>query len=201
MPIEEVAGTISELIREGKVRGFGLSEASVNTVRKAHAVCPVIAVQSEYSMWYREPENGMLTLCEELGIGFVPFSPLGKGFLTGTVKKDSVFEDNDIRHTIPRFIEQENMEHNQALAEAVKQFDADHRLAPAQVALAWLLHQKPFIVPIPGTKSETRLQENMSAAYVELTDADYKKLDEILKEHTVIGARYSEATESMTDRS
>lgn len=201
VPIEEVAGTVSELINEGKVLHFGLSEASVNTVRKAHAVCPVTAVQSEYSMWYREPENGMLALCEELGIGFVPFSPLGKGFLTGTVKKDATFADNDIRHSIPRFIEQENMEHNQTLAEAVKQFAEDHKLAPAQIALAWLLHQKPFIVPIPGTKSETRLQENMSAAYVELTDGDYKKLDEILKEHTVIGARYSEATESLTDRS
>ena len=117
------------------------------------------------------------------------------------MKKDTTFADNDIRHSIPRFMEQENMEHNQALAEAVRQFAVEHRLAPAQVALAWLIHQKPFIVPIPGTKSETRLQENMSAAYVELMDADYKKLDSILKEHTVIGARYSEATESMTDRS
>ena len=201
VPIEEVAGTVAELIKEGKVLHFGLSEASVNTVRKAHAVCPVTAVQSEYSMWYRVPEEGMLGLCEELGIGFVPFSPLGKGFLTGTVKKDATFADNDIRHSIPRFMEQENMDHNQALAEAVVSFAEEHRLSPAQVALAWLLHQKPFIVPIPGTKKETRLQENMSAAYVELTDDDYKKLDEILKEHTVIGARYSEATESMTDRS
>ena len=201
VPIEEVAGTVSELIKEGKVLHFGLSEASVNTVRKAHAVCPVTAVQSEYSMWYRVPEEGMLDLCEELGIGFVPFSPLGKGFLTGTVKKDAVFADNDIRQSIPRFMEQENMDHNQALAEAVKRFAGERRLSPAQVALAWLLHQKPFIVPIPGTKTENRLQENMSAAYVELSDADYSKLDEILKEHTVIGARYSEATESMTDRS
>ena len=201
VPIEEVAGTVSELIGEGKVRHFGLSEASVNTVRKAHAFCPVTAVQSEYSMWYRVPEEGMLDLCEELGIGFVPFSPLGKGFLTGTVKKDAAFADNDIRHSIPRFMEPENMEHNQALAEAVKLFAEEHRLSPAQVALAWLLHQKPFIVPIPGTKTETRLQENMSAAYVKLSDADYNKLDEILKEHTVIGARYSQGTESMTDRS
>ena len=178
VPIEEVAGTVAGLIKEGKVLHFGLSEASVNTVRKAHAVCPVTAVQSEYSMWYREPEKGMLALCEELDIGFVPFSPLGKGFLTGTVKKDTAFADNDIRHSIPRFMEQENMEHNQALAEAVRQFAAGHRLAPAQVALAWLLHQKPFIVPIPGTKKETRLQENMSAAYVELSDEDYARLDD-----------------------
>ena len=149
VPIEEVAGTVSELIKEGKVLHFGLSEASVNTVRKAHSVCPVTAVQSEYSMWYRISEEGMLDLCEELDIGFVPFSPLGKGFLTGTVRKDATFADNDIRHSIPRFME----------------------------------------------------QENMSAAYVELSDTDYKKLNEILKEHTVIGARYSEATESMTDRS
>ena len=201
VPIEEVAGTVAELIKEGKVLHFGLSEASVNTVRKAHAVCPVTAVQSEYSMWYRVPEEAMLDLCEELGIGFVPFSPLGKGFLTGTVKKDATFADNDIRHSIPRFMEQENMDHNQDLAEAVISFAEGHRLSPAQVALAWLLHQKPFIVPIPGTKKEARLQENMSAAYVELTDDDYKKLDKILNENTVIGARYSEATESMTDRS
>lgn len=201
VPIEEVAGTVSELISEGKVLNFGLSEASVNTVRRAHSVCPVTAVQSEYSMWYRIPEDGMLDLCEELGIGFVPFSPLGKGFLTGTVNKDAVFADNDIRHSIPRFMEKENMDHNQALAEAVKNFAEELRLAPSQVALAWLLHQKPFIVPIPGTKTEERLQENMSAAYVELTDSDFERLDAILKENTVVGARYSEATEKMTDRS
>ncbi|MBR1599526.1 MAG: aldo/keto reductase [Lachnospiraceae bacterium] len=201
VPIEEVAGTVSELISAGKVLNFGLSEASVNTVRRAHAVCPVTAVQSEYSMWYRIPEDRMLDLCEDLGIGFVPFSPLGKGFLTGTVKKDAVFADNDIRHSIPRFMEKENMDHNQALAEAVKKFAEELRLAPPQVALAWLLHQKPFIVPIPGTKTEKRLQENMSAAYVELTDSDFERLDAILKENTVIGARYPEATERMTDRS
>ena len=200
VPIEEVAGTVSELIEEGKVLHFGLSEASVRTVRRAHAVCPVTAVQSEYSMWYRIPEEGMLDLCAELSIGFVPFSPLGKGFLTGTVKKDAVFAANDIRHSIPRFIEQENMEHNLKLAKAVSDFAAERQLAPAQVALAWLLRQRPFIVPIPGTKTESRLQENMSAAYVELTDVDYAQLNAILAEHTVIGARYSEATESMTDK-
>lgn len=201
VPIEEVAGCISELISEGKVLHFGLSEASVNTVRKAHEVCQVTAVQSEYSMWYRKPEEGMLSLCEELGIGFVPFSPLGKGFLTGTVKKNAVFAENDIRHTIPRFMEQENMDHNQALAQAVTEFAEKHSLAAAQIALAWLLHQKPFIVPIPGTKTESRLQVNMSAAYVDLSDEDYKELDRILDGHTVIGARYSESTESLTDRS
>ncbi|MBR1930248.1 MAG: aldo/keto reductase [Lachnospiraceae bacterium] len=176
VPVEEVAGTVSELIKEGKILHFGLSQASVNTVRRAHAVCPVTAVQSEYSMWYRVPEDGMLSLCEELGIGFVSISPLGKGFLTGTVKQDA-----------------------QALAKAVTEFARERRLDPAQVVLAWLLHQKPFIVPIPGTKTETRLQEHMSAAYVELTDSDYDKLDELLAEHTVIGERYSETTESMTD--
>ncbi len=201
VPIEEVAQTVSELIREGKVLHFGLSEASVSTVRRAHAVCPVTAVQSEYSMWYRAPENGMLSLCEQLGIGFVPFSPLGKGFLTGTIRKDAVFTDQDIRHSVPRFTERENMKHNQALAHAVSDFAARRQLAPAQAALAWLLHQKPFIVPIPGTKTEKRLQENMSAAYVVLRDADYEELDRILAQHTVIGARYSEAMERMTDRS
>lgn len=201
VPIEEVAGTVAELIREGKVLHFGLSEASVNTVRRAHAVCPVTAVQSEYSMWYRIPEDGMLDLCEELGIGFVPFSPLGKGFLTGSVGKHAVFAANDIRHSIPRFVDRENMEHNQALADSVRVFAGQRQLSPAQVALAWLLHQKPFIVPIPGTKTESRLQENMSAAYVALTEADFAALDRILDAHTILGARYSEATESMTDRS
>ena len=200
VPIEEVAGCISELISEGKVLHFGLSEASVNTVRKAHEVCPVTAIQSEYSMWYRAPEEKLLDLCEELGIGFVPFSPLGKGFLTGTVRKDTTFAENDIRHSIPRFTEQENMDHNQALAQELIAFADKHSLAPAQVALAWLLHQRPFIVPIPGTKSEYRLQENMSAAYVELSEDDYEELDKMLAEHTVIGARYSEYHEKLTER-
>lgn len=201
VPIEKVAGTVADLIKEGKVLHFGLSEASVNTVKKAHAECPVTAVQSEYSMWYRAPEEGMLSLCEELGIGFVPFSPLGKGFLTGTVKNDAVFADNDIRRTIPRFTEKENMEHNMALAAAVVEFSKERSLAPAQTALAWLLHQKPFIVPIPGTKTEARLQENMSAAYVDLSDDDYKLLDDILEQNTVKGERYSKAMEQMIDRS
>lgn len=201
VPIEDVAGTVAELVREGKVLHWGLSEASVNTVRRAHAVLPLTAVQSEYSMWYRVPEEGMLDTLEELGIGFVPFSPLGKGFLTGTVKADATFAPNDIRHSIPRFNEKENLNHNQTLAQAVAAFAAEHKLAPAQVALAWLLHQRPFIVPIPGTKSPDRLLENMSAAYVLLTDSDFAALDQILAEHPVMGARYSDATESMTDKS
>ena len=200
VPIEEVAGTISELIEEGKVLHFGLSEAGIDTIRRAHSICPVTAIQSEYSMWYRAPEEKLLDLCEELGIGFVPFSPLGKGFLTGTVNRDAKFAENDIRHSIPRFTEQENMDHNQALAQELIAFADKHSLAAAQVALAWLLHQKPFIVPIPGTKSEYRLQENMSAAYVELSEDDYKELDKMLNEHTVIGARYSEYHENLTER-
>ena len=200
VPIEEVAGTLSELIKEGKVLHFGLSEAGIDTIRRAHSICPVTAIQSEYSMWYRAPEEKLLDLCEELGIGFVPFSPLGKGFLTGTVNRDAKFAENDIRHSIPRFTEQENMDHNQALAQELIAFADKHSLAAAQVALAWLLHQRPFIVPIPGTKSEYRLQENMSAAYVELSEDDYKELDRVLDEHTVIGARYSEYHEKLTER-
>ena len=200
VPIEEVAGTVSELIKEGKVLHFGLSEAGIDTIRRAHSICPVTAIQSEYSMWYRAPEEKLLDLCEELGIGFVPFSPLGKGFLTGTVRKDTTFAENDIRHSILRFTEQENMHHNQALAQELIAFADKHSLAPAQVALAWLLHQRPFIVPIPGTKSEYRLQENMSAAYVELSEDDYAELDKMLAEHTVIGARYSEYHEKLTER-
>ena len=199
--VEKVAEAMGRLIDDGLIRGWGLSQVDVDVIDRAQQVTPLAAIQNIYSMVERDSEAKIIPYCVENNIGFVPFSPLGKGFLTGTVKNDATFADNDIRHSIPRFMEQENMEHNQALAEAVKQFAVAHRLAPAQVALAWLLYQKPFIVPIPGTKTETRLQENMSAAYVELTDADYKKLDEILKEHTVIGARYSEATESMTDRS
>jgi aryl-alcohol dehydrogenase-like predicted oxidoreductase len=151
-------------------------------------------------MWYRVPEEGMLDTLEELGIGFVPFSPLGKGFLTGTVTKNAEFANNDIRYSIPRFNDPENLAKNQSLAEAIKAFAAERELSPAQVALAWLLHQKPWIVPIPGTKTEKRLKENMSAANVELTDSDYEALDKILNENAPIGARYSESMESMTDR-
>lgn len=199
--IEEVADTVKTLAKEGKILHWGLSEASERTIRRAHSVFPVTALQSEYSMWYRKPEEGMLDTLEELGIGFVPFSPLGKGFLTGTVGKGTAFSENDIRHSIPRFNNPENLLKNQALAEAIKIFAQEKELSPSQVALAWLLHQKPWIVPIPGTKSEKRLQENMDAAYVNLNDSDYAELDRILAAHPIIGARYSEATESMTDKS
>lgn len=199
--IEEVADTVKTLAKEGKILHWGLSEASERTIRRAHSVFPVTALQSEYSMWYRKPEEGMLDTLEELGIGFVPFSPLGKGFLTGTVGKSTAFSENDIRHSIPRFNNPENLLKNQALAEAIKIFAQEKELSPSQVALAWLLHQKPWIVPIPGTKSEKRLQENMDAAYVNLNDSDYAELDRILAAHPIIGARYSEATESMTDKS
>lgn len=200
VPIEEVAGTMKELYDEGKILHWGLSEPGAETIRKANAVFPVTAVQSEYSMWYRKPEEEILPLLEELGIGFVPFSPLGKGFLTGTVKKDAVFAENDIRYSIPRFNEISNLEANQALAEAVTEFADRKELAPGQVALAWLLHQKPWIVPIPGTKKKERLMENMSAAYVELSGEDFAELDRILDQFTVQGERYSEAMESMTGR-
>lgn len=198
VPIEEVAGTIQELYEEGKILHWGLSEAGAETIQRANAVFPVTAVQSEYSMWYRNPEKEILPLLEELGIGFVPFSPLGKGFLTGSVKKDAVFAENDIRHSIPRFNQSSNLEANQALAEAVTEFADRKELAPSQVALAWLLHQKPWIVPIPGTKTKERLMENMSAAYVELSGDDFAELDEIINKFTVQGERYSEAMERMT---
>lgn len=191
VPIEEVAGTMKELVQEGKILHWGLSEASAATIRRANEVYPVTAVQSEYSMWYREPEKELLPVLEELGIGFVPFSPLGKGFLTGKVEGNAVFAEDDIRHTIPRFNEPENLEANQALAEAVKEFAEENELSPAQVALAWLLHKRSWIVPIPGTKSKGRLQENMSAAYVELTDEAWKDLEELLNKYPVFGERYS----------
>lgn len=200
VPIEEVAMTIADLKKEGKILHWGLSEAGTDTIRRAHAVCPVTAVQSEYSMWYREPEKELLPVLEELGIGFVPFSPLGKGFLTGTVTKDQTFADGDIRRSIPRFNEAENMRKNQALAEYIRGFAAERELSPAQVALAWLLHQKSWIVPIPGTKTVGRLQENMSAAYVELTEDDWKELDHILAVTEISGARYSEDMLRMTGR-
>jgi len=201
VPIEEVAETVKVLMQEGKILHWGLSEASERTVRRAHSVLPVTALQSEYSMWYRKPEEGMLDTLEELGIGFVPFSPLGKGFLTGMLGKDTVFAGNDIRHSIPRFNDTENLAKNLALADAIKAFAEEKDLSPAQIALAWLLHQKPWIVPIPGTKSEKRLMENMNAAYVELSEEDNAKLDHILAIYPVTGARYSEETESMTDKS
>lgn len=191
VPIEEVAETMRELAKEGKVLHWGLSEAGADTIRRAHKVFPVTALQSEYSMWYRNPEKEILPLLEELGIGFVPFSPLGKGFLTGTVKKDAIFAQNDIRHSIPRFNDPQNLSANQKLAEAVKEFADRKRLSSAQIALSWLLSRKPWIVPIPGTKTAERLQENMSAAYVDLTDDDLCELNKIIDGISVVGERYS----------
>ena len=200
VPIELVAETMQELIREGKVLHWGLSEPGVETLRRAHRVCPVAAVQSEYSLWFRQPERELLPVLEELGIGFVPFSPLGKGFLTGTVAKDQTFGAGDIRSTIPRFNDRDNLERNQALAEAVKAFAHSRCLSPAQVSLAWLLRQKPWIVPIPGTKTEGRLRENMSAAYVELSEADWREFDRLLQGIEIYGERYAPEMLRMTGR-
>ena len=200
VPIELVAETMQELIREGKVLHWGLSEPGVETLRRAHRVCPVAAVQSEYSLWFRQPERELLPVLEELGIGFVPFSPLGKGFLTGTVAKDQTFGAGDIRSTIPRFNDRDNLERNQALAEAVKAFAHSRCLSPAQVSLAWLLRQKPWIVPIPGTKTEGRLRENMSAAYVELSEADWREFDRLLQGIEICGERYAPEMLRMTGR-
>lgn len=200
VPIELVAETMQELIREGKVLHWGFSEPGVETLRRAHRVCPVAAVQSEYSLWFRQPERELLPVLEELGIGFVPFSPLGKGFLTGTVAKDQTFGAGDIRSTIPRFNDRDNLERNQALAEAVKAFAHSRCLSPAQVSLAWLLRQKPWIVPIPGTKTEGRLRENMSAAYVELSEADWWEFDRLLQGIEIYGERYAPEMLRMTGR-
>ena len=200
VPIELVAETMQELIWEGKVLHWGLSEPGVETLRRAHRVCPVAAVQSEYSLWFRQPERELLPALEELGIGFVPFSPLGKGFLTGTVAKDQTFGAGDIRSTIPRFNDRDNLERNQALAEAVRVFARSRCLSPAQVSLAWLLRQKPWIVPIPGTKTEGRLRENMSAAYVELSEADWREFDRLLQGIAVCGERYAPEMLRMTGR-
>src|SRR5918995_1513941 len=188
VPIEEVAGAVGDLIREGKVRHFGLSEAGVQTIRRAHAVQSVTALQSEYSLWWREPEEEILPTLEELGIGFVPFSPLGKGFLTGKIDETTTFDGSDFRNTVPRFAP-ENRKANQALVDL-----------PAQIAVAWLLAQKPWIVPIPGTTKLKRLEENLGAAAVELTANDLREIDSAAARIRVQGARYSESSERMIDR-
>lgn len=190
VPIEDVAGTVKELIREGKARYFGLSEASGQTIRRAHAVHPVAAVQNEYSLWARESEADVLPTCEELGVGFVPWSPLGQGFLTGKVRTDQSFEQNDIRSRFPRFT-QEAMEANKPLVDLLGRIAIQHEATPAQIALAWLLSQKPFIVPIPGTRKLHRLKENMGAADIELTAADLREIDNEVSKIPVQGARGS----------
>ena len=199
VPIEDVAGTVGDLIREGKVRHFGLSEAGVSTIRRAHAVQPVSALQSEYSLWWREPEAEILPTLEELGIGFVPFSPLGRGFLTGKIDADTKFEDNDFRNSLPRF-SAEARAANRALVTLIAEIAARKRTTPAQIALAWLLAQKPWIVPIPGTTKLNRLEENIHAASIELSAADLADITRAADSVTIEGARYSAATQAMINR-
>lgn len=189
VPIEEVAGAMRELMQQGKIRHWGLSEAGVQTIRRAHTVCPVTAIQSEYSMMWRQPEEELLPALEEMGIGFVPFSPLGKGFLTGTVKQNASFDSSDFRRIVPRFT-QENMEANQGLVNLVQDVAATKKVPPAQIALAWVLAQKPWIVPIPGTRRMTRLEENLGAANVRLSERELTALNEALDKIKVSGERY-----------
>src|SRR5689334_17054238 len=199
VPIEDVAGSVKDLIREGKVKHFGLSEAGAQTIRRAHAVQPVAALQSEYSLWWREPEREILPTLEELGIGFVPFSPLGKGFLTGTIDDKTTFEASDFRNVVPRFTE-ENRKANLAFVEWLKTFAARKRATPAQIALAWLLAQKPWIVPIPGTTKRHRLEENRGAANIELTTNDLREIERSASQISVQGARLPESILRMTSR-
>ncbi|ETC87548.1 aldo/keto reductase [Xanthomonas hortorum] len=190
VPIEEVAGTVKELIAEGKVKHFGLSEAGADTIRRAHAVQPVTALQSEYSLWWREPETSVLPTLEELGIGFVPFSPLGKGFLTGAINAETQFSDDDFRNQVPRFAA-EARQANQALVERIQAIAADKDATPAQVALAWLLSRKPWIVPIPGTTKLHRLEENLGGAAVTLSGEDLARIQQALDAVAIVGERYS----------
>ncbi len=199
VPIEDVAGTVKDLIREGKVKHFGLSEAGVRTIRRAHAVQPVTALQSEYSLWWREPEAEILPTLEALGIGFVPFSPLGKGFLTGKIDETTTFDSSDFRNTVPRFAA-ENRRANQALVDLVTRVAANKQVTAAQVALAWLLAQKPWIVPIPGTTKPHRLEENLGGATVELTADDSREIARAAAQLPAHGARYSERAQRMIDR-
>ena len=199
VPIEDVAGAVKELIHEGKVKHFGLSEAGVQTIHRAHAVQPVAAVQSEYSLWTRGPEKEVLPTLEELGIGFVPYSPLGKGFLTGKINESTTFHSTDFRNTLPRFT-LEARKANQALVDLLADIAARKKATPAQIALAWLLAQKPWIVPIPGTRKLERLDENLGAVAVELTSEDLREVGGAASKITVQGARYPEKLEKMTGR-
>ena len=199
VPIEDVAGTVRDLIAEGKVKHFGLSEAGVRTIRRAHAVQPVTALQSEYSLWWREPEQEILPTLEELGIGFVPFSPLGKGFLTGKIDETTTFDSTDFRNTVPRF-SPENRKANQAVVDLLGRIAAAKGVTPAQLALAWVLAQKPWIVPIPGTTKLHRLEENLGGADVTLSAQDLREIDAAAAQVTVQGARYSEGAQKMIDR-
>ena len=199
VPIEDVAGAVKDLIQQGKVKHFGLSEAGARTIRRAHAVQPVTALQSEYSLWWREPEAEVIPTLEELGIGFVPFSPLGKGFLTGAINQGTKFEKNDFRNIVPRFTE-ENRKANQGLVDVVGNFAVQKKVTPAQVALAWLLAQKPWIVPIPGTTKLHRLEENIGAAAVELTPEDLRQIGNAASKIPVQGARYPEELQKLVGR-
>ena len=199
VPIEDVAGAVKELIQQGKVKHFGLSEAGVQTIRRAHAVQPVTALQSEYSLWWREPEAEVIPTLEELGIGFVPFSPLGKGFLTGKISEDTKFDKTDFRNVVPRFTP-ENRKANQALVDLLGRFAQQKKATPAQIALAWLLAQKPWIVPIPGTTKLHRLEENIGAVNVELSSDDLRELDTAASKIPVQGARYPEELQKLVGR-
>jgi aryl-alcohol dehydrogenase-like predicted oxidoreductase len=199
VPIEEVAGAVKQLIQQGKVKHFGLSEAGAQTIRRAHAVQPVTALQSEYSLWWRQPEEVVLPTLEELGIGFVPFAPLGKGFLTGKINEDTKFDNTDFRNTIPRF-NPENRKANQALVDLLSKFAEKRKVTPAQLALAWLLAKKPWIVPIPGTTKLHRLEENLGAANVDLTPEDLRDIESASSNIKVEGARYPQWAEQTTGR-
>jgi aryl-alcohol dehydrogenase-like predicted oxidoreductase len=199
VPIEDVAGTVKELIRDGKVKHFGLSEPGVQTIRRAHVVQPVAAVQNEYSLWWRKPEQEILPLLEELGIGFVPYSPLGRGFLTGKMNENTAFDSGDFRNTLPRFTP-EARKANQALVDLLGEIAKRKKATPAQIALAWLSAQKPWIVPIPGTTKLKRLEENLGAVEIELTPDDLREIDSAASQIEVQGARYPEHLEQMTGR-
>jgi aryl-alcohol dehydrogenase-like predicted oxidoreductase len=199
VPIEDVAGAVKDLIHEGKVRHFGLSEAGVHTIRRAHAVQPITAVQSEYSLWWRNPESELLPTLEELGIGFVPFSPLGKGFLTGKIDENTTFDSSDFRNIVPRFTP-ENRKANLSLVDLLARIAGRKKATPAQIALAWLLARKPWIVPIPGTTKLHRLEENIGAAAIELTADDLREIQDAASQVMVHGARYPEHLERLTGR-
>ena len=199
VPIEDVAGTVKQLVQEGKVKHFGLSEAGVQTIRRAHKIQPVTALQSEYSLWWRQPEKEVLPTLEELGIGFVPFSPLGKGFLTGQIDENTKFDTKDFRNTVPRFTP-EARKANQALVDLLKTIAGRKKATPAQIALAWLTAQKPWIVPIPGTTKLHRLEENIGAAAIELTAEDLREIETATSKITIEGARYPEQFDKLTGR-
>jgi aryl-alcohol dehydrogenase-like predicted oxidoreductase len=199
VPMEDVAGTVKELIAQGKVKQFGLSEAGVESIKKAHAIQPVAALQSEYSMWWREPEKEILPLLENLGIGFVPFSPLGKGFLTGAINENTKFDQSDFRNVVPRFNE-ENRKANQIVVEKIAEFAKRKGVTPAQIALAWVLAQKPWIVPIPGTTKVNRLQENLKAQTIALSDKDLTEIESAFSETQIQGARYPQHLQERVGR-